>query len=345
MILNLKIIIKLLSLLTLINSLFVLIPIPFAYYYQEDLRPMLYTLGIHGLLGGMGFLFSRKSRGTDLKKREGLLVVTLGWILMSMLGMLPYLLSGAIPDLTNAFFESMSGYTTTGASILNHIEELPRNILVWRSLTQWIGGMGMIVLVVAIMPLLGVGSVQLFSAESPGLKPTKITPRITETAKRLWLLYIGLTALETGLLVLGKMDFFDAINHSFTTISTGGFSTKQASVGYFESPFIQYVITFFMFLGGTSFVLIYFLMTFQFSKLRKNEEFRFYFFTLIIISILVGLGLSARGFAGWEENFRLALFQVVSLITTTGYITSDYLLWGSALTTVCFVLLFFGLLS
>ncbi len=340
--LNVRIVIKLLSLLTLINSIFILIPLPFAIYYQENVMPLVWTLVVHFIVGGIGFGFSRKALGKSLKKREGLLVVTMGWVIMSMLGTLPYLFSGAIPDVTNAFFESMSGYTTTGASILDDIEGMPRYILVWRSLTQWIGGMGMIVLVVALMPLLGVGSVQLFSAESPGLKPTKITPRIADTAKLLWLIYLALTVLETILLMIGDMSFFDAINHSFTTLSTGGFSTKQASVGHFDSAFIQYVISLFMFIGGTNFVLIYFLVTLKWAELRKNEEFRMYFIAITTIVALFTLGLYFRGFPDWEENFRLALFQVISLITTTGFATADYLGWGSALTTACFILLFFG---
>ena len=297
---------------------------------------------IHLALGLTTYQLNKRSDGRDLRSRDGFLVVTSGWILMSAFGCLPFLFTGTIPSVTNAFFETMSGFTTTGASILDNIEAMPRSVLLWRSLTQWIGGMGIIVLAVAILPILGIGSVQLFSAEAPGLKADKIKPRIADTAKRLWFIYMGLTLAETILLWIGGMSPFDALNHSLTTLSTGGFSTKQASIAYWDSAYIQYVITLFMFLGGTNFILIYWLINLKFKKLFENEEFRFYGIATILFSLLVALALIKRGMFGMEESFRTALFQVVSIVTTTGYATADYCHWGSGLTMFFFLLLFAG---
>src|SRR5690606_37605586 len=209
----------------------------------------------------MGFIFwlaFRNPKDTSLRKRDGYVTVTFGWVSMSLFGTLPYIFSGAIPSFTDASFETLSGYSTTGASILTDIESINNGILFWRSLTQWIGGMGIIVLTVAILPILGIGGMQLFLAEAPGISPDKLKPRIADTAKRLWLIYIGLTVLEALLLWTGGMSFFDSINHALTTMSSGGFSTRQDSIAYFTSPYIQYVIIVFMFLAGTNFTIIYF---------------------------------------------------------------------------------------
>ena len=198
-----------------------------------------------------------KDAPKNIGKREGYLVVSMVWIVFSLFGLLPFWLSNAIPSFTDAFFETMSGFTTTGSSILNDIEALPHGILFWRSLIQWLGGMGIIVLSLAILPFLGVGGMQMFVAEVPGIVPDKLHPRITETAKRLYSIYVAYTLMETVLLWVGGMSFFDAICHSFTTMATGGYSTKQASVAYFSSPFLQYVIILFMFIAGTNFTLSY----------------------------------------------------------------------------------------
>ena len=213
-----------------------------------------------------------------MNKRDGYIVVAIGWIVMSLSGTLPYVFTNTIPSFTNAFFETMSGYTTTGASILNDIESMPEGVLFWRSLTHWIGGMGIIVLAIAILPLLGIGGMQLFAAEAPGPSADKLHPRITDTAKRLWLIYFGYTAAETILLKVAGMSFFDAINHSLCTLSTGGFSTKNASVAYWNGqPIIQYIIIIFMFLAGTNFVLSYFAFKGKVQKVIKDEEFKLYF--------------------------------------------------------------------
>ncbi len=294
------------------------------------------------VVGLTGYVLTKNQTNGGLKKRDGYLVVTLGWLCMSLFGTLPYQFSGQIPGFADAFFETVSGYTTTGASILNDIEAMSKGILMWRSLTQWIGGMGIIVLTVAILPLLGIGGMQLFVAESPGVTPDKLKPRITDTAKRLWLIYLGLTLLEAGLLKLGGMSYFDAVNHSLTTMATGGFSTKQASIAYFTSPFIQYVIIIFMFLAGSNFTLTYFGLHGQLKKVWGNEEFRFYAGFTLGIGLLVTLVVYLVTESSLEPAFRDAMFQLVSIITTTGFVSADYTSWAPLLTVIFFMLMFVG---
>ncbi len=340
---NIKVIGNILGILLLLNSAFMLLCLPFSFYYEED---SWWAIAVSALItAASGFAlryFTRKDLSKDLKKRDGYIVVTAGWLVMSLFGALPYLLSGSIPSFTNAFFETISGYTTTGASILTDIESLPKGILFWRSFTQWIGGMGIIVLAVAILPFLGIGGMQLFVAEAPGITPDKLQPRIQETAKRLWLLYVGLTLLEAILLFAGGMSVYDAINHALTTMATGGFSTKNNSAAHFDSPFIQYVLIVFMFLAGTSFTLTYFGIKRQFKKIIKNEEFIAYGLFTLAITIVVTVTLLFVTDKGIEKAFRDSLFQVVSLITTTGFVSADYTSWAPFLSTLFFILLFVG---
>lgn len=340
---NYRVIINILGTLLILNGIFMLACIPFSLYYGEgDLKAILLSSAITFFTGLAAWVFTRNAPSKELKKRDGYLVVTFGWLIMSFFGGLPYMLSGAIPNLTDAFFETISGFSTTGASVLTDIESVHKGILFWRSLTQWIGGMGIIVLTVAILPILGIGGMQLFVAEAPGISPDKLQPRIKETAKRLWMIYLGLTLLETALLWLGGMNFYDSINHSLTTMATGGFSTKNASVAYFTSPFIQYVIIIFMFLAGTNFTMAYFALHRDFKKVAKNEEFRFYFFFCLISSIVVGLVVYNIGHEGFEKSIRDALFQVVSVVTTTGFITADYTSWTPFVTVLFVVMMFIG---
>jgi trk system potassium uptake protein TrkH len=261
---------------------------------------------------------------------------------MSLTGSLPYVFSGAIPHYTDAFFETISGYTTTGASILTDIESLPKGILFWRSLTQWIGGMGIIVLAVAILPILGIGGMQLFVAEAPGISPDKLKPRIRETAIRLWMIYLILTGTELILLWIGGMSFFDAINHSLTTMATGGFSTKNASIAHFTNPFIHYVIIVFMFLAGTNFTLTYFGLHGSIKKVWQNEEFRFYSIFTLIYGILIAFAIMGFSSENFERAFRGSLFMVVSIVSTTGYVTLDYTSINSLITVIFFLLMFIG---
>jgi len=316
--------------------------IPFSIYYKESINSILLSAGIAMVIGAILFLSFKNLKSHEVNKRDGYLIVTFGWLSMSLTGTLPFLLSGTIPEFTNAFFETMSGYTTTGASILTDIEALPKGILFWRSLTQWIGGMGIIVLTVAILPILGIGGMQLFVAEAPGISPDKLKPRIRETAIRLWLIYVVITATEMVLLKLGGMSFYDAINHSLTTMATGGFSTKNASIAHFTSPFIQYVIIFFMFIAGTNFTMAYFGIHGQVKKIWKNEEFRYYLLLIMIASTLIGLSIFYTSNHGIESSIRSSLFSVISIVSTTGYVSVDYTTIDPFITMFFFMLMFVG---
>jgi len=338
-----QVLFNILGLLIMINGAFMLLCLPISFFYENtSWRALLSAAGVAFIVGGGTWLLTRGQKNKELRSKDGYLVVTFGWLLMSFFGSLPYVFSGAIPTYPDAFFESISGFTTTGATILTDIETVPRDILFWRSLTQWIGGMGIIVLAVAILPLLGIGGMQLFVAEAPGVTYDKLKPRIRDTAKRLWIIYIGLTLLETVLLMLGGMDFYEAINHGLTTMATGGFSPKNASIAFYESAYIQYVIIIFMFLAGTSFSLTYFAYKGAFGKVWQNEEFRYYLFSVLIIILIATVGIYAVDDEGLEKAFRDASFQVISVISTTGYITADYTAWAPLLTVIFFLLMFVG---
>ncbi len=323
--------------------------------YNDGVTLEILLAGISTLLIGVALMFFTREHKKELNKRDGYIVVAIGWIVMSLSGTLPYVFTNAIPNFTNAFFETMSGYTTTGASILNDIESMPEGILFWRSLTHWIGGMGIIVLAIAILPLLGIGGMQLFAAEAPGPSADKLHPRITDTAKRLWLIYFGYTAAETLLLKVAGMSFFDAINHALCTLSTGGFSTKNASVAHWNSqPIIQYIIILFMFLAGTNFVLSYFAFKGKVQKIIHDEEFKLYFQFIVVFTIIAALIIYFKAdlslssvdhpmvWGRGESSFRHSLFQVIAIITTTGFVTADYTLWTPFLVVFFFGLMFLG---
>ena len=352
--LNTRIIIHIMGLLLLCNGSFMLLAALASGIYKDGATMDIMLSAIVTMLFGMMAMFYTRGHKKEVKKKEGYIVVTFGWIVMSISGMLPYLFSGSIPSITDAFFETMSGYTTTGASILDDIEALPEGILLWRSLTHWIGGMGIIVLAIAILPLLGIGGMQLFSAEAPGPGGDKLHPRITDTAKRLWLIYFGHTVLETLLLKFVGMSFFDAINHALATMSTGGFSTKIASLAYWnDSPIIQYIIIIFMFLAGSNFVLSYFALTGRVKRVFQDEEFKYYFGFVAIFTILAALGVYFKAdvpvsdfhpmvWGKAESAFRHTLFQVVAVITTTGFVSADFTSWTHFLTVFFFGLMFLG---
>ncbi|MDA3911658.1 MAG: TrkH family potassium uptake protein [Bacteroidales bacterium] len=340
---NFRIIGLVLGILLIIESVLMLLGLPFSIYYNDqDIAALLISSGI-SLFTGLSLYFINRKAKRDVKKREAYIIVTFGWLTLSLFGTLPFLVSGTIPNFTNAFFETISGFTTTGASILNDIESVPHGILFWRSMTQWIGGMGIIVLSIAILPLIRVGGMQMFAAEAPGPTTDKLSPKIKETARKLWYLYLGFTATETILLVIGKMSLFDAINHSLTTMATGGYSTKQASIAYFDSPFIHYVIIVFMFLAGTNFAISYFALTGKPGKLFRNGEFKFYLRIILGASLIIAIGLFWKNGLPIEQSIRDALFQVVSIVTTTGFATTDYLQWQPmSLWIVIFLLMFVG---
>ena len=352
--LNSKIIIHLMGLLLLFNGLFMLFAAIMSGIYDDGATLDITLASITSMFIGITAMYFTRNHKKEVKRKEGYIIVTFGWIVMSISGMLPYLFSGAIPDVTNAFFETISGYTTTGATILDDIEILPKGILIWRSLTHWIGGMGIIVLAIAILPLLGIGGMQLFAAEAPGPSADKLHPRITDTAKRLWYIYVGYTIAETILLKFAGMSFFDALNHSLATLSTGGFSTKNASLAYWnDQPLIQYIVIFFMFLAGSNFVLSYFAFKGKIQRVLMDEEFKFYFTFILIFTVIVALGVyfqanvpvsdyhpMVNGPA--ESAFRHGLFQVVSVITTTGFVTADFSNWTPFLKVLFFGLFFLG---
>jgi trk system potassium uptake protein TrkH len=306
------------------------------------------------IMGALIMTFS-KNNIRQINKRDGYVIVTIGWLTMVFSGMLPYYLTGSINSFSNLFFETMSGYTTTGSTILNDIEILPKSIIFWRSMTHWLGGMGIIVLAIAILPLLGIGGMQLFSAEAPGISSDKIHPRISDTAKRLWIIYFGLTFVETILLKIAGMSFFDAINNSMSNIASGGFSSRNESIGYWNDiPLIQYIIILFMFLAGTNFVLIYFGLTGKIKKIIQDTEFKWYlslissFAIIVTVTLYFSVDLSATDvnhpqvYGKFESSFRHALFQVVAIITTTGFVTGDFISWGPFLTMFFFGIMFLG---
>lgn len=353
--LNYKIIFHLMGLLLLVNGGFMLIASIFSFVYKDGVGKEMILAGLVTLTsGGIIMLLTRNHR-KELDKRDGYIIVTFGWIFMSLAGTLPYIFTGAIPSFTNAFFETMSGYTTTGATILNDVESLPKGILFWRSTTQWIGGMGIIVLAIAILPLLGIGGMQLFAAEHPGPSANKLHPRIADTAKRLWIIYVGYTLIETILLKVAGMSFFDAINHSLTTLSTAGFSTKNDSIAHWNGqPLIQYIIMVFMFLAGTNFVLSYFAFKTRFSKILKDEEFKTYTFFIVGLAIVAVLFIYYDAdmatssvnhpmvFGKFESALRHGLFQVLAIVTTTGFVTADFTAWTPFLTIFFFGMMFVG---
>ncbi len=290
------------------------------------------------LVGGAGRLLTHIPE--DINFREAFVTVTFSWTAVAIAGALPYVLSGTIPSLSQALFESMSGFTTTGSSVLTDIETVLPGILLWRSLTQWLGGMGFIVLGVAILPYLGVGGMQLFRLEAPGPTADRLRPRIRETAKLLWLVYAGLTIALAVLFALAGMSVFDAVNHAFTTMPTGGFSTRNASMAAF-SPVIQWITILFMFLAGTSFTLHYRTLTRHANAYAGNSEWRLYAGIILVATALVALLTFTPG-APLERTLREATFQVVSIVTTTGYGSADYALWAPAAQIVLFLLFFLG---
>lgn len=286
-------------------------------------------------------VLTRKQRGEEPTRNESFLIVTLGWLILGLVGALPYLVTHAILGFVNAFFESISGFTTTGSSILADIESLPKSILFWRAETHWIGGMGIIVLVVAIMPFLKIHGVSLFYSEISSVTNEKVSTKVKYAARNLWIIYVGLTFLEVVLLVLGRMPLFDSVCHSFATIATGGFSTQNDSIaGY--SAYIQYVIILFMLLSGINFVLHIMLLKGKYKEVIKNEELRLYLLFIVGIGLTITFILYFHEDIGFEKAFRDSFFQVVSVITATGFASADYLQWPVQATLLIALLMLIG---
>lgn len=327
----------------LITAVFMLLPVGAAFYYgQGDALPLLLSLVITLITGLVFSLATRRQKKEDLRPRDGFFIVTFSWFAASAAASFPYLISGVLPSFTDAFFEAAAGLTTTGSTVLADIESVPNGILLWRSITQWMGGMGIILFAIAILPMLGTGGMQLFKAEVPELTVDKLRPRIVDTAKALWYIYVLLTVSAGLLYGLGGMSPYDALSHAFTTLATGGFSTKNASMAYFRSPFIESVATLFMFLAGINYSLYYFVFRGHFLKIWRSNEFRFYLgVTLTAICALTLYNYNIT-YPSILESLRYASFQVVSIMTTTGYATADYELWAPFSQILLIVLMFFG---
>lgn len=340
---NLNIIFRVLGFLLLIEGVAIWLSLPFSLYYKSsDLMAIFWGGLITFATGGLTILTtSHRNRNDRMGKREAFIIVSLTWVVISLFGTLPFIIHGSISSFTDAFFEVMSGFTTTGSSILTDIEAMPQGLLFWRSMTHWIGGMGIIVLTLAILPFLGIGGIQLFAAEVPGPTPDKLHPKITGTAKRLWGIYVLFTFIQTILLMFGGMNLFDALCHAFGTMATGGFSTQNASVALY-SPYIQYVIIVFMFLAGVNFTLHYFLLHAKFDKVWRNEEFKFYTTIIILFTIIISALIYFNSNINGEKAFRDSLFQVVSIMTTTGFVSADYIKWFPTAWFLLFVLMFIG---
>ena len=311
------------------------------YYYESDALPIIYAMLITLTVGGI-LNFFLKSKET-IRQREGFAIVTLGWVFASIFGSLPYLLSGTFTSFTDAFFETMSGFTTTGSSVIPNIEALSHGILFWRCLTQWLGGMGLVVLFVALLSQIGGGGLQMFKAESPGGRlAEKLKPRMQESAKILWTTYVILSVVLVMLLLLGGMNFFDALCHSFGTMATGGLSTKNLSIGYYDSAFIEWVIIIFMFAAGTNLALYYLAISKRTNSFWRSEEFRLYLFIILGSTLFVFLNVMLKEPGGIEETFRTAAFQAVSMTTTTGFVTVDYNQWPAFSKIMLILLMFVG---
>ncbi|MEL7586313.1 MAG: TrkH family potassium uptake protein [Prolixibacteraceae bacterium] len=336
---NIKAVFHILKRILLITAISLCLCIPVAFLFREPMAPFVLTAAIAAAISGILHLLVRTHTLGAFDRREAYLSVTMSWLIISLIGCLPYLLSGSIPNMVDALFESVSGFSTTGSSILTDIEVLPKSILFWRSMTHWIGGLGIIVLVIVVMPSLNIGGYNLFTLESS--LQDKIHPRIQSVGRRLLYIYLVLTLFETILLRLGGMNLFESVCHAFGTVATGGFSPKNTSIaGY--SPYIQYMITIFMVLAGTNFVVHYYLIKREFSKIKQNEELKFYLCVIFVSGLTVTGILYFNSERTFELAFRESFFQVVSIITCTGFATSDYLLWPTVGWVIIFALMFFG---
>ena len=339
---NFKTIIRIIGILLLLETVMFLVCSSVSFYYRES--DMLDFWKAGGITAGIGLLLAALGKGGErqLTRRDGYVLVSFAWVAFSLFGMLPFYIGGYIPDIANAFFETMSGFSSTGATILDNIESLPHGILFWRSMTQWIGGLGIIMFTIAVLPIFGVSGLQVFAAEASGPTHDKVHPRIGITAKWIWSIYAGITALLVGLLMLGGMDWFDSICHAFATTGTGGFSTKQASVAYYNSPYIEYVISIFMFISGINFTLVLLFVNRKFKKFIGNAELKFYFGSVVLFTAVIAIVLYYTSPMGMEESFRKSLFQVISLQTSTGFATDDYMQWTPVLWGLLTIIMLMG---
>ncbi len=338
---NLLAVIRVLGMLVLATGAAMCLPLLVSFFYGEpEWRWFALCLLVSCTVGGLVAWLCRGS--SELRNRDGFLIVSLGWFFAGLTGAMPFWISGQIPAFTDAVFEAISGFTTTGASILPDVEVLGRGVTLWRCMIQWLGGMGIVVLSVAILPILGVGGMQLFQAEAPGPSPDRLTPRIKETARLLWGVYCVISGVEFLALMACGLDWFDSLCHTFATMATGGFSPKAASIGHYQSAAVEYVVIVFMFLAGVNFSLHYAAWRGRLDTYFKDSEFKVYV-TVLSVSTAVVLYTNLRaGALGLEESVRASLFQVVSITTTTGFATADYEAWAPAAIFVLVLLMFVG---
>ena len=336
-------ILKVVGVLTLFFGATMLFPLIYALFVMdESLMPLLKAMGYTLAGGGLLIALFRHEKTDFISQREGMAIVSFGWTAIGLFGALPFYFSGPGFTFVDAFFESVSGFTTTGSSILTDIEGMCHGLLLWRSFIQWLGGMGIIVLSIAILPFLGVGGMQLYKAEVPSPVPDKLKPRIRDTAMILWKVYALFTLIEVALLMLGGMSLFDALNHAFTTMPTGGFSTKNASVAHYGSVYIDCVIILFMLLAGINFSLHYQLLKGRPLAFWKDSEFRFFMAMCLVLTLVVGFDIHRTVYAGVGQSLRYAAFQVVSIVTTTGYATADYETWPAMSQVILLLCMFIG---
>ncbi|SDK04777.1 TrkH family potassium uptake protein [Natronincola ferrireducens] len=338
---NYGMVVKVLGNLLLFEAAALVVPLFVSLYYREhSALAFMYTILILIVVGGLMAKIPNPSK--KIRSKEGLIIVAAGWVFVSYFGALPFTLSGSIPSMVDAFFETVSGLTTTGATIINDIEVLPRGILFWRSLTHWLGGMGILVLTLAVLPAIGVGGFQIFKAESPGPVSDKLVPRMRNTATILYTAYLGLTILQIILLLLGGLTLYEAAIHTFGTVGTGGFSIYNTSIGAYNSSYVVMVIAIFMIASGINFSLYYELYKRNWREVIYNSELRLYLSIIGIATLLITLNLYGRIHGGLFETFKHALFQVASITTTTGYATMDYEIWPSFSQGIIFILMFIG---
>ncbi len=334
---NFRVVLYVLGGLLRLLGLFMVIPLGVAYYYGESLTPFLVSILIT-LVTGLLLLYYKTDE--EWMRKEGIAIVALGWLAAAVFGAIPFMLDGISP--LNAIFESMSGFTTTGSSILTDIESHPKSILFWRGLIMWLGGMGIIVLFIAILPKLGVAGRQLFRAESPGPTEDKLKPRIRETARILWMVYFVISFLQVAALLLAGVSLYDALNHMFATMGCGGFSNYALSVGAFHSPLVEYIITFFTFVAGANFALYYRAIFIDKNLLFKDEEFRFYTALTLAASGLLTFLLWRDLGTNLPDSFKFAIFQVVTIMTSTGFATTDFNLWPESAKMILIIVMFIG---
>lgn len=334
---------KVVGILTLFLGLMKCFPLIFAVIYQDQsIVPLCQSMGLTILAGLAVFFILRNARTEYISPREGMAIVAVGWTAIGFFGALPFYFSGEFGPFVDAFFESVSGFTTTGSSILTNIEGVSRGLLFWRSFIQWLGGMGIIVLSIAILPFLGVGGMQLYKAEVPSPVPDKLKPRIRDTAMILWKVYALITLLEVVMLMFGGMSLYDSLCHAFTTMPTGGFSPKNTSVAHYNSVYIDTVIIVFMILAGINFSLHYQLIRGKTLIFWEDAECRFFLAAVLILTMVVSFDVFGTVYKTIGESIRYASFQIVSLLTTTGYATADYEQWPAMSQLLLLLCMFLG---